>query len=49
MEPRNVKWAKPKLDDREISNKTITAALSHKSLLMFELNSNKTPLELVFE
>ncbi|EGR31945.1 WD repeat protein [Ichthyophthirius multifiliis] len=49
MEPRNVKWAKPKLDEREISNKTITASLNYKSLLMFDVSSNKTPLELVFE
>lgn len=49
LEPRNIKWANPKTDDREAGQKTITAVMSQKSLLMFELGSKKTPLELVFE
>ena len=48
-EPRMIQWVRQKTDEREELQRTITAVLNQKSLLMFELNSNKQPLELVFE
>lgn len=48
-EPRGIQWGRQKTDDRESPQRTITAIMSNKSILMFELNSNKQPLELVFE
>lgn len=48
-EPRMIQWVRQKTDEREELQRTITAVLNQKSLLMFELNSSKQPLELVFE
>lgn len=44
-----MRWARPKTDERDTPQRTITAVLQQKSILMFELGSGKTPLELVFE
>ncbi|KRX03337.1 hypothetical protein PPERSA_05695 [Pseudocohnilembus persalinus] len=49
LEPKKVRWARPKTDQRDQPQKTITAVLSQKSILMYDIGSNKTPLELVFE
>ena len=48
-EPRNIRWVRQKTDDRDSPQRTITAVLSQKSILMLETNSNKPPLELMFE
>ncbi|EAR82687.2 WD40 repeat protein (macronuclear) [Tetrahymena thermophila SB210] len=48
-EPSNLQWARQKTDDRDSSQRTITAILSNKSILMYDLNTKKQPLELVYE
>lgn len=48
-EPKLVKWTRQKTDERTAQNKTITAILQNKSLLMFQYENKKQPLELFFE
>ena len=42
-------WARQKTDDRESNQRTVVSVLNQKTLLMFEINADKQPLELVFE
>ena len=49
FEPKTIRWARAKSDDKDNFQKSITSILAQKSILMFEPDSNKTPLELLFE
>jgi WD repeat-containing protein 19 len=48
-EPRLLQWTRQKTDERNVAQRTLTAVLQQKTLLMYEVNSTKQPLELVFE
>lgn len=48
-EPKMLQWTRQKSDERNVAQRTLTAVLQSKTLLMYEVNSTKQPLELVFE
>ena len=49
QEARMVRWGRQKSEERVSSNRTIIGILVSKSLLLYQLESKKQPLELFFE